>query len=176
MLFIFGHSLLIVGLLRNSRTSPPFAYSRGFSRDTLWAHEMLASAIAASAAWLPVALLVWCGARSVVQDRLLSNPLFPFIAPREYNVLWGWLALYGLILPALHYSWIRAAQPVRWPDSGVWLAVAIVIGVVTIWNSPRFPLRETLWFRIAIWTAGASIALCLLVAGRRLHRELEARV
>ena len=53
-LLIFVQCLLLVALLGRS-ASPAFAftYSRGYSRDVLWGHTMLASALSVLAAWLP---------------------------------------------------------------------------------------------------------------------------
>lgn len=178
LIVVFLHSMAIVSLLgRPNSASGAFLYGRGFSRDTLWAHQMLASVLAALAVWLPAALLIWTPVRAAVQDHLFQNPLFPLIAPREALVPWLWLAGYGLLLPTFHYAWIRQAQPVRTPDAGVWLALMLVLVLVLVifthWNAPSQALLAASWFRALLWVSGTLAALSLLIAGRRLHRELE---
>lgn len=174
MIFIFLHSLAIVGRLgRPSSPAGAFLYSRGYRRDALWGHQMLASLLAVLAVWLPVALLIWTPARAAVQDHFFLNPFFPLMSPREAALPWRWLAFYGLLLPALHYDWIRRAQPVRHSDSGSWLALLVVLAYLTLWNGSGQQLRSTPWFVGLLWGAGAALSLTLLLAGRRLHRELE---
>jgi hypothetical protein len=172
--FAFCHSLAIVGPLGQTR-SGAFAclYTRGFSRDALWRVRMQTTLLAVLAVWGPAALLVWTGARSAVQDHLLRNPLFPLVAPRETWAPFAWLAAYGLFLPALHYAWIRRAQPTREGQSGDWLAAALAIATCIVWNGPDMALWSTVWFRAALWVAGAAVSATFLLAGRRLHRQME---
>jgi hypothetical protein len=74
-LFVLVHSLAIVFCLGRYR-SPAFAflYTRGYSRDELWLHKLLATALTVLAVWLPLALIVWLPIRRV---GMLFRPYFP---------------------------------------------------------------------------------------------------
>ena len=172
--FILLHSLAITAQLGKFRTAPfAYFYSRGFSRDKLWGHQMLASLLAVGWVWLPAALLVWTPARSAVQDLLYRSPYYPLMSPREVWVPLWWLAGYAILLPVFHYAWIRQAQPVRWPTSGNWLALALVVAFVTLFNVPNSAIRASAWYVHGLLGGGVLIAAVLLIAGRRLHRQLE---
>ena len=117
-LFIVVHSWLLASRLGRLRASDvAFLYTRGYSRDSLWLHTVLASALSALMVWLPGALTVWLGLRSLVQDRAFVSPNFPIMAGLETWAPAIWLAGYITLLPLFHYVWIRAAQPTRgWAD------------------------------------------------------------
>lgn len=173
--FAFVHGLLctVFPLGQTRSESFAFLYTRGFSRDVLWNHKMLATLAAVLIVWLPAALLVWTGARSAAQDHWFQNPLYPLVAPREVWAPFTWLAAYGLFLPAFHYAWIRRGQPVRGAESGDSLVVALAVTVVVMWNGPNQAVWFAPWYRAMLWGAGALVSLTLLLTGRRLHRELE---
>lgn len=173
-LFILLHSVAI-GHFLGRMSSPDFAYLHGrpFSRDTLWAHTMLASLLGALMAWLPAALIVWSGARSAWQD-VIGNPNFPILAGREMAVPWSWLAIYGLMLPVVHYDWIRQLQPTRAADESLLLVVAFLFALLVVWGSGNIWMGKPGLFPVmaAVFTGSA---LALLIAGRQLYRRVEVR-
>ena len=165
---------LLLGVLFGRCESPSFAYvySRGYSRDALWGHMMLASALSVLTAWLVAGLVVWTHLRSLLHDRLLHSPYFPIMAPRETWVPLVWLGLYLLLAPACHYAWIRRAQPTKGGQGGNFVVVGLLAALLVGFDMVRYLDG---WFA---WLAGASyvaVVACLVLGGRVLHRSLEAR-
>ena len=172
-LLILVQCRLLASLL-GRYNSPAFAflYSRGYSRDALWSHIMLASALSILVGCLPAALIVWTGLRSIVHVRLFHSPYFPIMAPIENWVPLAWLGLCMLLASAFHYAWIRRAQPTTGEFSGRFLSVAILVALVTVFN--MIPYFHG-WFA---WLSGVSyvvVLVCLVFGGRALHRSLEVR-
>ena len=171
-LIVLAHCLLLAGLLGRFET-PAFAftYSRGYSRNALWGHMMLASGLSVLAAMLPACLIVWTGLRSHFHD-LLHSPYFPVMAPRETWVPLIWLGLYLLLVPACHYAWIRRAQPTRGSHGGSLVVIGLLAAMVVGFDVIR---HLDAWFA---WLAGvlyAAALVCLVLGGRALHRSLEVR-
>jgi hypothetical protein len=172
-LLVVGQCLLLAGLLGQFR-SPAFAflYSRGYSRDVLWGHMMLASALSLVVGWLPAALIVWTGLRSAVRDHLFQSPYFPVMAPFETSVPLGWLALSLLLTPAFHYTWIRRAQPTRGGNGGHYTAFGLIVVLFALLNATR---NVDGWFARLLGIAYVAVVLCSVLGGRILHRSLEVR-
>jgi hypothetical protein len=173
VLLVVLHCLLLA-LLLGRFTSPAFAfiYSRGYTRDALWGHILLASALSILAGWLPAVLIVWTGLRSVVHDHLFQSPYFPIMAPCETWVPLAWLALYPLLASAFHYAWIRSAHPSRGGRGGYYVLPVLYVGVAM--SSDIVPFLP----RYAGWLLGISYVVVMVAAvlgGRTLHRNLEVR-
>jgi hypothetical protein len=166
--------LLLVGSLGRF-TSPAFSflYSRGYSRDTLWNHTMLASLLSVLVAWLPATLIVWSGLRSAVHDHLFQSPNFPIMAPCEIWVPLVWLGIFVLLTPAFHYAWIRRAQPTKGGFGGFVLSFGIVVALLMSFNIAFY-----FYFWWLAWLAGVLFVLAvvfLVLGGRALHRSMEVR-
>lgn len=174
MFFVMLHSAALAWLSGRFKSGTlAFLYTRGYTRDAIWSHLMLASAASVLAVWLPAALLVWAGARSLVQDRLLLSPIYPLMAPTEWAVPLVWLLAYGLALPAFHYAWIRTAQPLQdWLSPTVMIA-AVVMAPMGFCDIHRSAAPWVQWLAVA---ASVAAGAALAVAARRLHRQLEVRV
>jgi len=171
-LFILVHSLaLVVCLGRFQSTGFTFLYSRGFSRDALWGHAMLATGAAVLTIWLPVALLIWFRIRSGLQDVVMQSPYFPIMAPREMSAPWFWLGGYLILVSMFHYVWIRRAQPTRDSNGAVLLAVGAVIVIATLMSFRWHPG----WFACLAVGLGAMGTVTALVGGLLLHRRLEVQ-
>ncbi len=154
--------------------SPEFAfrYSRGYTRDALWGHAMLASLLSIIAGWLPAALIVWTGLRSAVHDRLFQSPVFPIMASFETGVPLVWLGLYVLLASAFNYAWIRRAQPTQGGLGGRFITSGIIVALFTVFNTVSYIHG---WFA---WLSGVSyvaVLVCLVLGGRALHRSVEVR-
>ena len=174
-LYLVGLQCLFLAWLLGRFNTPAFAflYSRGYSRDQLWGHLMLASLISALAAWLPAALIVWTGLRSHLFD-LLENPYFPVMAPLETMAPLAWLVFYLTLIPIFHYVWIRLAQPTRGRLGGLIASSAMLLAFAMSFDIVRASFINE-WF---VWLAGltfAATSLCTLYGGRTLHRFLEVR-
>ncbi|MBN1591128.1 MAG: hypothetical protein JW888_16560 [Pirellulales bacterium] len=171
-LFVLIHSVLITWRLGRTRNRTfGFLYTQGYTRNALWGHTMLASAASVLAVWLPSAFVIWLGLRSSYQD-MLGNCWFPLMGPTEWSYPFWWLLLYAMLLPALHYAWIRYAQPTWGLLSGALLAVGLVVAIMSIWNSVRvLELPEVARWLILGGLATTSISL--LIGGWRLHGRLE---
>ncbi|MHC4497536.1 MAG: hypothetical protein ACYS9T_06510 [Planctomycetota bacterium] len=171
-LFILIHSILITTSLGRFRsTSFAYIYTRGYSRDQLWTHKMLATALSVLVVWLPAALIVWLPIRSIVQDKVFVSPYFPLMAAREAPALWFWLFGYTVLLPIFHYVWIRRAQPTLGGNGSVLLAIGVVIAATTLMSFRWHPS----WFRTLIWIVSAVMVSTALVGGFLLHRKLEVQ-
>jgi hypothetical protein len=174
-LFLVGlQCLFLAWLLGRFNTSAfAFLYSRGYSRDQLWGHMMLASAISALAAWVSAALIVWTGLRSYLFN-FFENPYFPVMAPLETIVPLAWLVFYFTLIPIFHYVWIRLAQPTRGRSGGMIAAAALLVAFAMSFEVARTPYLNE-WYA---WLAGLTFAttiLCTLHGSRTLHRLLEVR-
>ena len=169
-LFILVHSILITASLGRSRSAPfAYIYTRGYSRDELWANKMLSTVLSVLAVWLPAALIVWLPIRSAVQDKMFVSPYFPLMMIREATVPWFWLFGYMILLPMFHYVWIRHGQPTRGGNGSVLLAIALVIAVATLMLFRWHPS----WFQTFIWIVSAVMVSTALAGGFLLHRSLE---
>ncbi len=172
LFFVLGHCIAITWILGRVRSRAfGFLYGQGFSRDTIWMHTMLASAVSVLAVWLPAAFLVGSGLRSGFQD-MLRNYWFPLMADTEWIFLIWSLLAYLVLIPAFHYSWIRAAHPTSGSRNGIVIATGIVFASFSIWNSVRVPQMPT-WI-VLIYVGGfilAAVSLC--IGGMKLHRQVE---
>jgi hypothetical protein len=170
---VYGHCLLLAWLLGRPE-SPAFAflYSRGYSRDMLWEGTMLVCALSVLAAWLPAALIVWLGLRSLIQDRLFQRPDFPVMAPCETWMPLIWLGLYLLLAPVFHYAWIRRAQPTRGGRGGLFLSLGILLVLLVSSGQLSYFTGWFAWLSAVFYIA---VVICLVLGGRVLHRSLEVR-
>ena len=168
--FIGLHCLALTacwGRLRNRGGS--YLYTRGFDRNTLWNHLVLATIASAAIVWAPAAAMIWTGLRCLVQDRTFQSPNFPIMARLENATPVAWLAGYALLLATFHYTWIRNAQPTRGHAGGGWMAAGMVVVVFTCLHSYSFRHGIPWW----AWAAIAVIIILLLVLSRHLHRRME---
>ena len=147
-----------------------FVYTRGFSRNSLWLHTMLATAAAVLAVWLPVCLIVWTPLRSLVQDVLLRSPYYPGAAFLDRWPPVQVMAMYALLLPVFHYAWIRLAHPSRGRMGGVLLATGFVIALVVTGGVVHWSSR---WMGVVFLTLVGIAVVLLLVWSWRLHRSVE---
>ena len=171
-LFILVHSVGISVCMGQFRSASfAFLYTRGYSRDQLLVHKMLATVLCVLAVWLPISLIVWTPVRSFVQDKLFASPYFPIMAQREAAVPWFWLAGYMLLLPLFQYVWIRRAQLMRGGNGAVLLAVGMVIVIVTLMSFRR----HQDWFKILMLVLSIISITTSLIAGFLLHRKLEVQ-
>lgn len=129
---------------------------------------MLASAAAVLTVWLPVGAVIWTRIRSGVMNRVHDHPYFPGGAFIEDGFILGPLLAYLLILPVMHYAWIRFAQPMRGHFAGVWLAVWLIVGMFLFQfeNYEHITLLNARIYSILVVT--------LLAAwGFKLHQRME---
>ncbi|MEX0653828.1 MAG: hypothetical protein WDZ31_04905 [Phycisphaeraceae bacterium] len=174
MLFVVVHSIALV-MVQGRPSSGTFAYlyTRGFSRDRLWAHQMLASAAAVLTVALAFVLVTWTPARATYQDLVRLSPFYPGAAMLERGFLLRPLLVYTLMLPSLHYVWIRLAQPMRGGLAGFWLAAWLIAASVIALGNELFEGPTLAWHS---WLTLASLAMAaglLAIWGWRLHRQVE---
>ena len=174
--FIVIHSFRITSALGRYR-SREFAhlYGCGFGRDVLWTHLMLATAVAVFCVWAPGAVTVVTPVRSLVQDHVFHSPYYPIMAVEERVLPLLWAAGYVVVVPPLHYVWIRAAQPRMEGYSGRLLAAGLVLAGFVIANAASPSLRDAEWFRPGLLGIGGGVSFVLFVAGWVLHRTAEVQ-
>jgi hypothetical protein len=170
--FIVVHGCLVVMRLGRTTAGPfAFLYTRGYSRDRLWAHTMLTTLAAVVVVWVPAALTIWLGLRSNYQDVLRQSPFFPIMAPLETAVPLVWLAAYVVLLAVLHYAWIRQAQPTRGGAAGPLMVAGLVVAGLSIFNAGQIE-QPVYWI---IWIGCVVVTVAALWGGLRLHRRIEVR-
>ena len=172
--FIAFHAALVaMPIMRANTSDAAFLLSRGFARDLLWTHRILAGLLAIAVVWLPVALCFWLPIRSGIQDALFESPYYPVFGPFEGQRVWGWLAAYLTTFAVFQYMWVRSAQPARRRDAGAFLTAGFLASAFTalIFASPRRPA----YVCVAV-TAGLALVILLLAAGRLLHRRVEVQL
>ena len=168
--FVLGHTCALTSIVwRFKAGSFAFLYTRGYSRDALWAHTMVASVMCALAVWVPAALIVWTRVRSLLQDHVFLNAEFPIMAPRELWVPLAWLAGYAVWLPVHQYAWIRSAQPTRDRTGGKLMLVGLAVAVLCIAVRGRHAER----FQWLVCGVGGIVVAVTLLAGLKIHRRLE---
>ncbi|HEX4124866.1 MAG TPA: hypothetical protein VHY37_09100 [Tepidisphaeraceae bacterium] len=158
---------LAISLSRSGKGEMGFLYTRGFRWDTIWWHRVIVGAIAGFLVIAAVFATLWLGLRTGVQ-MALGNPLYPLVARRETWAPMTWLGLYGLAFPVGLYS------AVRW-DSGVRyrrLAPAVAVFAAVL-CAASVNVGAATWFGPTMRVLGVIVALILLWAGERLHREVE---
>lgn len=172
--FVLLHSAALTFLLGQSRhPASAYIYTRGYSRNRLWLHKMMATGLSVLMVWGPAMLMVHLQVRSHVQDRFCNNPYFPLMTPREASVPWLWLLGYALLLPIFHYLWIRRSQPNRGAFFAKMLTIAWILAAGTLLQIlPQFKW-EPAWFQYGFWIMCSLLTMTALVGGRRLHRTVE---
>jgi hypothetical protein len=172
LLLLLQCLLLAVLLGRFQSSAFAFLYSRGYSRDSLWAHMMLVSFLSIVVGWLPAALIVWTGLRSLIQDRFFYSPYFPIMAPYEIRVPFLWLAGCLLLTAAFHYVWIRRSQPIKGQHGGDSIGIGLIAASVTVLNLVYYPHGWIAWL---LGVSYAAVLICLILGGLVLHRSSEVR-
>ena len=176
--FILVHCLALTWILGRFRSTEfSFIYTRGFSRNRLWAGLIAGTGISAAMVWLPAALVVWLSVRSHLQDVILQNPYFPLMAPTEWWVPLEWLALYALALPVFHYARVRLAMPARDRWAGPVIAAVVTFGAVdALCRGVYSPLRPgpgvLTCILLVFWLA---VSLGTLPAARLVHAGIEVQ-
>lgn len=170
--FLLAHCIALATRLgRMQGTSTEFLYTQGYTRDQIWTHLMAGTVLSVLAVWLPMALCLWLGLRSAVQDHVMVSPYYPLLSVREMALPWSWLCAYGLLLPVFHYVWIRRAQPTRGSDGALLIAAGLVVVAGTLvsfrWHAD--------WFMGVCWVLFGLMTLTALWAGRALHRTMEVQ-
>ena len=185
LLGVLLHCWLIAWRLwRSSPRQSGFLYSWGFTRDEIWWQTYLASlasaALVCGVAWLLMVLQV----RFLVQDGLVANPYFLVPQSGEYWVPWFCFYGYLLVLPMLHYAWVRSKHSAKGKFVG-WMIMfgGLVLLVVCFVQSTPTPTevifrgrqsRPTPWLFVLAALFIPS-TLCWIAMGKRLHGTMEAR-
>jgi hypothetical protein len=170
-LFIIGYAIAVAVALGRYRTGQfGFLYGRGFGRDSLWFHAVLASIVGVLVVWLAASLVLWLGVRGFVQN-LLESPYYPGIMePRDALVPWTWLALFLFALPFVHYAWIRAGHAAPGGDGGKILAYLAMLGVLLMLDTRHLDPPGVQRVILAI---AAGTWLVILLGSRLVHRRME---
>ncbi len=173
-LFVVLHSIAIASWLHPARRHSRYCYGRGYTRNTLWRQQYLAAAITILAVWLPAALIIATPLRGVVQDRLYHSPYYPLMRPREAMVVFQWLLWYAVLFPPFHYACVR--HPSASGANGYVVALAAVLTLFIFCLNQYTPGGQAHSLPQIGNTVSIFVALIAMVAGRRLHREMEVHV
>ncbi len=170
--FILIHCMLITWRFgRTQHRTFGFLYTQGYTRNALWLSTIVASMASVLIVWLPSAIAVLSGLRSLYQTNM-ENRWFPLMEPVERPfVLWCLLG-YAVLLPIFHYAWIRGSQACQEPMAGTVLATGAAVAAFSIWNSVRVP-DMPLWTQWVMAGGMVTAAVSLLIGGRYLHRSTE---
>lgn len=172
-LIVLVHSIALAvrtGHMGNSSTE--FLYTQGYTRDQIWLHLMLSTALGAVTVWLPMALCVWLSIRCQIQDQVFLNPHFPIMRKLEMAVPWFWLYGYALLLPLFQYVGMRQAHSARGGRNARAYAIGVVICAYLLISPGR--VLPT-WFVNLVWLLSLLVFVAMLVAGRLLHRCMEIK-
>ena len=119
--------------------------------------------------------------RSLVQDQLIVNPYFLNSTFGESWVPWVWLYGYVVVLPMMHYAWVRSKHSARGKLNG-WVLMSFGVAIL-IWSffqsSPtehwKNPVPAPFFLLLILVVAFILATALLLIAGRRLHGTMESR-
>ena len=168
--FLLAHCIALATRLGHMQgASTEFLYTQGYTRDQIWTHLMAGTVLCVLAVWGPMALCLWLGMRSGIQDHVLVSPYYPLLATREMGLPWAWLRAYALLLPVFHYVWIRRAQPTKGSDGALLIAVGLVVVAGTLVSFRWYAD----WFKVVTYGLFGIMTVTALVAGRMLHRTME---
>lgn len=172
MFGVFVHcSVLVLILGRSDPRGPGFLYSQGFSRDQLWWSTFFATLLSGFIVCFICWLTIVTGLRALVQETI-GNPWFPVAGTIDSKSVKWFVPVYLLVLPPLHYIWVRARQPFRDPTAGLMLAG----GIFWIYSSG---LGDTNHLSLAtaalLIGATATLASITLVACWLFHRQSEVQ-
>jgi hypothetical protein len=163
--------VMVLMLGRSSPRGPGFLYAQGFSRDQLWWSIVAATVFDGLTVCFAYWLTIVGGLRSATQSAI-DNPWFPVAGTIEASTA-GWLFLeYVLLLPPLHYVWVRVRQPQRDPSAGWVLAV----GIILFYSCCLGSLGQSPADSMAIPIIACSLPATLtLIAGWIFHRQTEVQ-
>lgn len=169
--FIGVHGYTLAALLGRYESSEfAFLYNRGFTRDSLWTHMMLATVLGVVSALIIATLFIFFPLRNYFQEKAFHNPYYPILATYDYKAVWAWWIGYAVSLPVFHYTWIRRAQPALHGNAGDWLCAGFLLTAFT--TLVLISYRSLFWVRMTI-VFGFLISGVLLFAGWKLHRDME---
>ena len=172
---VIVHSAAVVRQLgRISSSNTGFLYSQGFTRDRIWRHTLAATAASACLVSAVVFVLIAAGLRSFVQSTWFNSPWYPFMTQAELKIPLLLLFEYAVVMPLMHYVWIRAGQPAAGAAAG-WMLMSLGL-CFTVWAfGMAWTFRwQPAWYRIvALLYLPAFVVL--LIACRQLHRTMEVR-
>ncbi|NQV33497.1 MAG: hypothetical protein HQ515_12460, partial [Phycisphaeraceae bacterium] len=76
--FLLAHCVALAMRLGNMQgDATEFLYTQGYTRDQIWTHLMVSTIVCVLAVWLPMALCLWLGVRSGIQDHVFVSPYYP---------------------------------------------------------------------------------------------------
>lgn len=175
LMAVIVHSAAVVWVLgRVSSRHVGFLHAQGFTRDQIGWHTFLASLLSAVLVCSTVLLLMVTGLRSFVADHVFESPWFPFMASGEYSLPFILLLGYAIVLPLMHYAWVRFNQPFGGAASG-WMMM--ISGLVfLIWSGSMLWMhRLETTFLLVVAVSYVPGIILLTVACWRLHRTMEVR-
>ncbi|MDB5387609.1 MAG: hypothetical protein JWM11_3255 [Planctomycetaceae bacterium] len=164
-----GIMVLILG--RSEPRGPGFLYCQGFSRDQLWWSAFAATVCSGVLVCLSFWLIIATGLRVVVQQAL-GNPWFPMAGTIEAKSTKWFLMEYILLLPPLHYIWVRARLPQRDAGAGWALAAGILA-----FDAHCYTYADQVTPSSAAILIGVTglLALVTLIASWQFHRQTEVQ-
>jgi ABC-type antimicrobial peptide transport system permease subunit len=172
LVFLLAHCIALATRLGHMQgASTEFLYTQGYTRDQIWTHLMASTVLCVLAVWLPMALCLWLGIRSNIQDHVIISPYYPLLGAREMALPLSWLCVYALLLPMFHYVWIRRAQPTKGRDGALLIAVGLVVVAGTLVSFRQ----HADWFKGVTYVLFGIMTLTALWAGRVLHRTMEVQ-
>jgi hypothetical protein len=77
-----------------------------------------------------------------------------------------------VLAPAAQYAWMRLAGIAAGRMAGVWMATAIILGLLSLVGMTS---RLEGWRSVIVAAAAVGVGLAILVAARIAHRDLEVR-
>lgn len=170
--FVFVHSLMIVRTICLVR-KPSFGFllMSGVSRDQHWRHITITALSSGLLVWGLGAAIVFSGLRSKIQDQS-DNPAFPFMGVTEQPVMIWCFVEYLILIPVLHYAWIRSSQTTRGADNGFLMTIGVVLLAITIDDAIDFSNAPT-WVSSVIAFGFLLVSLGATLATRRAYLRLE---
>ena len=172
-LFIYIHSLLLTKALGDFDTSETaYLYTRGFDRNTLWVHRLLAHVIDVLLVWGSATLIIWLGIRSAVQDHVFKNPYYPIFYWEDYFPPLLWLFGYFVLFGICEYAAVRDFYPTVGRTNGFWiLAASFYVGVTILFGV--FLSSWQNWLCLGVLSI---VTISQLWGASRIHQQVEVRL
>lgn len=170
----FHCAVMVWKLGRMSSRYTGFLHAQGLTRDQIWRHTFLATLTSGAIVSLMSAFVIHSGLRSWVQDNVYESPYFLVPVASE-----KWIPLlvmfhYSVMLPLMHYTWVRANQPFRGTTGG-WMMMSLGL-CFYLWSfGMAYGHRSSPGFLTIVALAHLPAIVLLLITCRRVHRTLEVR-
>lgn len=174
LLVVMLHSAMIVFRLGKTSRENGFVYVQGFTRDQIWwatwATTLLSGMLVSAAS----GVVIWSGLRHFIQDTVMESPWFVVPVHSENVIPLLIVFHYVVMLPLMHYAWVRAGQPYRDTAAG-WMLMCLGLFLYIWGHAIIYGHRHHVSFLAVVAACHLPAIVAVTLAAWKTHRTLEVR-